>query len=568
VKLLLSDTWLLLALRRQVAWNRFRSRRPLSKVLIALVFLAAALASIRTSTWIAYTLGTFLRRVSEWQLEGILPGLVLTATVMAVLVGSFGVALSSLFLSDDLDLLMSAPVDRRAVFVSKLLDGMGWYYAVLACTALPGLIAYGLALGYGLLYFVLALPVVLGAPLLPAGVGAVLVMLVARFAPARRVREVLGLVAALFGVSCSIVAQLERTWTRQLRRSDLELQQALATLQAIASLPIPSMAAGQGLAAAGAGDTVTALSQVAGFLLLTFGGFGACVWLADVMYSTGWARLQGSSGARRDRARAEREAARAGWLGRVPAALAIAIKDWWVITRDLRNWAQLLTPLVVLLVVYVNLLLRDGRDGVPAFGDLGAPAGSGDARGLLTASGILTATVLVFSRIAATSISREGRSWWLLKASPLTAMEVLSGKLAAAMIPFALLSTALMALAAVWLSLTPLGALYGWFALELIGSGMLALCVAFGVPSARLDWDDPRHMSSGWGALAAFVACGLLAAVAGTLLSLPILAGAFWPQLTTTAWVFGPGAATVLIVGVIGLALSFGSRHLADVGES
>src|SRR5262249_1312988 len=135
--------------------------------------------------------GLLLRRGAatglEPGLEGLFPGVVLSLITVVLLLSSFGVALGSLFLASDLDLLMAAPVDRRAVFVSKILDGIGWYYALVAALALPALFAYGAALRFGPAYYGFTLVTVLVAPLLPAALGAVLVLLVARFAPARRV---------------------------------------------------------------------------------------------------------------------------------------------------------------------------------------------------------------------------------------------------------------------------------------------------------------------------------------------------------------------------------------------
>src|SRR5204863_6751852 len=112
----------------------------------------------------------------------------------------------------------------------------------------------------------------LGTPLLPAGLAALLVMVVVRFAPARRVREFLGLTAALVGISCSIAGQTFRVWSRQVGLDSLgsgrvpggpggrgqppDLQPLLTAVRDVAQAPIPSFVAGRGLAAAGAGDTI------------------------------------------------------------------------------------------------------------------------------------------------------------------------------------------------------------------------------------------------------------------------------------------------------------------------
>ena len=199
-------------------------------------------------------------------------------------------------------------------------------------------------------------------PLLPAGIGALLVMLVARFAPARRVREVLGLVGALIGIGCSLIGQTSRFWAARFERERATAPQAsLERLRQFAGDPLPSFIAGRGLAAAGDGH--------AGWWRLANWRLPAARPSASSPSAS--SRRTGSTppagcgcraaaSRRRSRARSAREAANAGWLGRAPAWAAIALKDWRVIPRDLRNFAQLLSPLVLLPVIYFNLLSGSG----------------------------------------------------------------------------------------------------------------------------------------------------------------------------------------------------------------
>jgi ABC-2 type transport system permease protein len=170
--------------------------------------------------------------------------------------------------------------------------------------------------------------------------------------------------------------------------------------------------------------------------------------------------------------------------------------------------------------------------------------------------------------MAATSISMEGKAWWLLKAAPITPGELLRGKLSAALIPFAVTSTLLLFGAAIWRGFSPLGALYGWYGVELIGAGMLAIAVGAAVPWAKLDWDDPRKMGSGWGGLISFLVSTAFAGLAGALLCLPLVAAAFWPDATVIAWIVGPLGALAATAGIIWLSLWFGGRLLWRVGEA
>ncbi|MBI3242640.1 MAG: hypothetical protein HYZ49_10145 [Chloroflexi bacterium] len=567
---MIADTFLLLTLRLQVEWNTFRSRKLIRQILIVVLFLAVGAVMISFASGFGYGAGAILRRFPRLQLEPLMPGLILGIVTLLSLASSFGVALSALFLSNDLELLMSAPVNRRAVFMSKILDGMMGYYVLVMATAMPALFTYGLGLRYGLLYYLLAFVAVLATPLLPAGLGALLVMVVARFAPARRVREVMGLAAALFGVTCSLISNLSRSWSRLAFLGDQFNLEALLTLtRSLINLPIPPLMAGRGLAAAGVGEIGSAFANMAGFLLLTFGLFAAIVWLADTLYASGWVRMQSSGSANRNKQRAEKAAARSGLLGSAPASFALALKDWRVIPRDLRNFAQFLAPLFLLPVIYINLL---GGGGSRSFNAVAQANNFAEGRvnfsNAFAAAGVLTVTFLIFNRIASTGISMEGKSWWLLKTAPLAGRELLAGKFLAALMPFTAIGTALMIGMAIWRGFSVIGALYGWLGMMVLGSGMMAVDVGLAVPWANLTWDDPRRMSSGWGALFSFFINTILGLVAGLLLALPLIARAFLPAFEIIAWLVGPLGAIAVSSAIGGLVVQFGLSRLSSVGEA
>lgn len=567
---MIADTILLLSLRWQVTWNTFKDFKLIRKIATVVFLIAVGAGMLAFSLGVGYTAGAILGRFPGLQLEPLMPGLILTAITLLLLISSFGGALSALFLSNDLELLMTAPVSRRAVFVGKILDGMAGYYAIVMLTAAPALFSYGLGLRYGPLYYALGFITLLGTPLLPAGLGALLVMIVARVAPARRVREVMGLAAAFFGVTCSLLGNLSGRWSRQIFRSNqIGLETILAQARELINLPIPSLLAGRGLAAAGVGEGVTAILLVSSFLGLTFGFFVATVWIAETLYASGWVRMQSSGSANRTRQRAEKAAANSGLLGKAPTSLAIALKDWRIIPRDLRSFAQFLTPLFLLPVLYLNLL---GGGGSRSFNALTQANNLAQGRvnfaNAFAAAGVLITTFLIFNRIAATGISMEGKSWWLLKTAPISRWELLLGKFLAAMIPFAVVGTALMIGLAVWRGFSLIGFVYGWFGMILIGASMMAVDVSLAVPWANLDWDDPRKMTSGWGAFFAFIIDAVLGLVAGLFLSLPLIVRALLPSLEIVAWIVGPALAIVVCVTVAGLVGQFGLSRLSNVGEA
>jgi hypothetical protein len=366
-----------------------------------------------------------------------------------------------------------------------------------------------------------------------------------------------------------VLGQTSRLWTENIEGGRDQLEALLAQVRGFAGLPLPTLMAGHGLTAAGTGDWAGAVGGLAAFTLLTAGVFAGCLVVADRMYMQGWMRMQGSGTSQRSRARAARAAARGGWLSRAPADLAIALKDWRMIPRDLRSFAQLIGPLVLLPVAYINLLGGGGRRSFNAYEEVSELArGRFDPAGIFLAMGVLITAALVFSHVASTSISMEGRSWWLLKAAPITPTELLRGKFLVAFVPFAVLSTVLMIVAALWRGFSPFGLLYGWFGVELIGAGLLAIGLGFAVPWARLDWDDPRRMVSGWGWLFTTIGQTLLGLLAGGLLIVPVVVEAFAPGWTLAAYAAGILGAVAVTAGTAFALLTFAASRLRSVGEA
>ena len=566
---MIADTWLLVSLRWRMLWNGLRHRSLLSKLGLGIGALWLIVAVGGFAAALGYGAGRLLHEFPTWHLESLIPGAILTVITLFLLLSSFGTELGSLFLTNDLDLLMTAPVDRRAVFISKMLDSVSFSYVILAFTAVPALITYGLALGYGPLYYGLMVIAVFAAPLLPAGLGALLVMFVARFAPARRVREVLGLAAALFGMSCAVISQTSRLWMRDLLDpNQAQTADLIAQIQAFANLPIPTMIAGRGLTAAGTGDLVGAAGGLALFLLLTIGFFALCVVIADRVYLTGWVRMQSSGSAARSQARVARDAANSGWLGRAPATLAIALKDWRIIPRDLRNFAQMLWPLIMLPVLYINVLGGNGRGFDPGEAAGEFTQGRVDLTGLTIAALILWLTASIFTQIATTGISMEGKSWWLLKIAPISPMELLRGKFVVAWVPYAILSTVLLVGAALWKGFSLFGFLYGWFGVELLGAGFLLVALGFSVPWAKFDWDDPRRMTSSWGWVFTTITQYLMGIIGGLLLALPLIAQVLAPQWVLPAYAVGVLVTVAGVAVVSFLVVQFGLSRLPRAGEA
>ncbi len=85
------------------------------------------------------------------------PVLVFAALFLGILFSSFGVLLQALYLSGDMDFLLTSPVPIRAVFVTKLLQAVLPNFGLIALFGLPVLFGLGLSGHYNILYYPLVL---------------------------------------------------------------------------------------------------------------------------------------------------------------------------------------------------------------------------------------------------------------------------------------------------------------------------------------------------------------------------------------------------------------------------
>lgn len=549
---MLADTWLLARLQLRLWWNTTRARSGPRQAFGWMLTVGVTAAILFAASSIGTVLGAAARTTDEIPLVALVPGVVLSLLFLLLLLTSFATALNALFLNEDMEVLLVAPVDRRAVFITKLVSGLGFAYAASLLGGLSLLVAFGIAAGLALPWFLGVLVVCLAAPLLPDGLGAIIVMLVARVAPANRVREAMAVVGALIGLGIAFAVQAARFQDGFSIR--LERETTFALLNDVAGLPVPTFGAGRGLAALGQLELGTGLAELALYLGLTALIFGGAVWLGDRWYFSGLLRMQAGPGRRRT---GSAQATPLRFTGRAPL-LAITRKDWWTLPRDPRQFVQLLGPLAILPVIYFNLFAGRGQRIDPIGGFTELTGGAFDPTEAFVVMTILLATALVFGQAALIAVSSEGKSWWVLRSAPISWDALLFGKFLVSYVPFLVLSTAALLVVGVLRGWSPTGMLIGWVGIALIGTGIIAMALGMGALWARLDWDNPRQMGNTWGSFAWFAGYTVYGLLAGGALLGGATLAAIAPGIALGAWLGGIVVAVALTAAVI-----LGSRWLA-----
>ncbi len=311
----------LLLLSARISYNNLRRatlRRKIGSLVIAVIVLAVMAGIFAASLGFLSLVQSpqVARFIQPEELLANLPVWVLTAAFLGLILTSFSVLLQSLYLTGDMEFLLSKPVPIRAVFISKLIQAILPDFGFVCLFSLPVLFGLGISSHFSIAYYPLVLVVLMALALSVAALSSLLVMAVVRVVPARRVAELLGFIGALATFVCSQSGQLANTLS-------FSRGQYSGTLNALTRLNAPWSPltwAGQGLMQVAHGQWTSGLAQLALFLGVTTGVFYLALVTAERLYYTGWSRVQVSARRKRPRPAASHPAHRSARPVPVPGA--------------------------------------------------------------------------------------------------------------------------------------------------------------------------------------------------------------------------------------------------------
>ena len=586
---MISSILKLLRLRVRLWWNSIKHRRLGQKIGlgIAAIGLLAFAGFLVFISWGILQFFNNPRIQQELEQAGVganlhlllsqLPVLFSMGAFVIGLFANFGVLLQGLYLSGDMEFLLTAPLPARAVFLSKLVQAILPNLLLLGLISGPALIGLGIAQGYTLLFFILV-PVVLSLLVtLGAGLSSILVMLVVRVVNPRRAAEVLGLVGGLTAFICSQSGQLAGRFDNVEIPAE-QLAGAASTFEQFATPWNPLAWPGLGLSAIGEGNWALGLGFTGLTLVVTLGLFAITLTFAERMYFSGWSRVQIGTRAKK------RKSARPQSLGREPGEAAapatgivtrtgvgtrianlfpaptwaIIVKDARLYRRDIRNLSNLIFP-IILAVIWTITIFRDTAED-----------SAGPEQMFLNNSGLGIAifmAMMFVMRFGFGGFSLEGKQWWIVKTSPIYPAHLVLAKYIIALIPSTVFGVIYLLVAAVLRKTTVSLLAYQIVAEVIVVAGLAALSLAFGIWGARFDWTNPNEVSGGAvGCLGSFLAMLFVGISAGTFIGLPLLMGAVaWPEIIGYVGALFLGGLISIFGG--GLPLYFASRRIPRLGD-
>jgi ABC-2 type transport system permease protein len=475
------------------------SGRLLLLAVVALVFWATVFG-------IAYRVLGYFRGVADIGnlMAGKVLGVILLAFLSILLLSNLITALSTFFLAKDLDLLVAAPIGWWRFYLAKLTETIVHSSWMVGLLALPIFTAYGIVYQGGIWYPLVALGAFVPYLVLPGVLGIAITQVLVNIFPARRTRELLGLMAT--GAVVVALATLRFLRPEQLAQPEgfRNLVDYLAVLRTPTSPLLPSEWTAQMIMnwLLHVADPWPVFKLwAAAPLAVAAGGL-----LHRALYHDGFSKAQ--EGAER-KIRRPLRGPMAGVLRSVsPSKREFVLKDLRLFFRDNTQWSQLIL-LAVLLMVYIfnikSLPLHSG-ERVPfrlvtlvSFLNLGL-------------SGFVLSAVA--ARFIFPGISLEGRQMWLLRSSPLDPAAMLWSKYWVGTLPLLVLALAITILTNWLLHASPFMMAVSIGTIVLYTLAASALALSFGAVYPQFGTENAAQIPTSFGGLVYMMSSlSLLAAI-------------------------------------------------------
>ena len=531
---MLADTYLLIRLYWTIDRRADGGTRRSSKIILILGVLLVVVLSGALGVFAA----SLTKDTSIFQIRAeILPGLLLTVVLFGVIFVGFSQALQALYLSDDLEKLLVAPIRSQAVITAKLLSRMPTTVSILLLATIPALIGFGIGVGLGALYYILGVLLILVTPLFGISLGALIAIFMVRVLPARRLNEWVGAASIVIGVLISLLFYLPTLFGGDKQALDAKSLAAVeGFVNHIGDLPLPSIWAGRALVAFGQGQmTASAIGALITYLAITVGLFLVVILLADRFYLSGWLRMQSSGAAAQDIGE------QPGVFGRNSLDFILGYKDWLLRIRDPRMLATLFTA-VIMVGFALFMILRPGDDGSTLMGlseDLEGDGVNPLSKGVMISGLIYFVGWMAFSNLAVTSLSIERSAFYILKTAPISASTLLRAKTFGVYLPYAVLSTIAMLVTLFIMKFSLIWMPFGLLVLLIMGYGLFSYLVSLGFLYPRFDWEDPRRMSNRKSAIPSLVGSFSYSIVAIIVVMATYLVANETPSLAIPAVIMG-----------------------------
>jgi ABC-2 type transport system permease protein len=421
-------------------------------------------------------------------------------------------ALSTFFLSEDLRLLLAAPVSARRLFHARFVRTVAHSSWMVVVFIVPVLIGVGAAHCAPPTYYPLSILAVTPFVIIPVALGTAVTLLLVNIFPARRARDILMLMGLLF--AGSLVVLLRMIQPEQLLRIESlpDVTDFFATLQSPVTPLLPSFWTAETVFAALQGRFDT-LHMAA--LWTTAAGLVVLVAAANERWHfSGFSKAQEARRTRFTKLQVLDRITRA--LPLSPVGRHMLVKDLKSFLRDVSQWSQLLLLLALVLVYLYNFRVLDLERN---------PYMSGMIKNVyafvnLAMAGLVMSTVC--ARFVFPAVSAEGAAFWIIRTAPVSLRAFLWSKFWTGFVPVFLLTELLTVAANSFLGVAPFLRVVAAVAVFFMTLALVGLATGLGARYPRFNADNASQVAGSYGGVAFMISAVLF------MIALIVLIG--WPS--------------------------------------
>jgi ABC-2 type transport system permease protein len=491
--------------------NRARRRQPgdlIRAVMFGGVGLIVCAALFQGAYWLTAQLESY-EDLGDYLLRLGLSWLFLTFLSFLAFSGVV-TALSTFFLSEDLRVLLAAPLPIRRLFHARFIRTVAQSSWMVVIFLAPVLMGVGSARCAGAGFYAVAVLTTIPFAVIPVAAGTLVTLLLVNTFPARRARDILMLMGLLFAASLVMLLRFIRPEQLMKVESLPDLTDFFATLQSPITPMLPSFWAGEALFA----------SLRGGIDWLHFSALWTTAIAAVVVvrmanerwYFTGYSRAQEAPKARFTQLRQLEAVVRLLPLSTVRRQLLI--KDLKIFLRDVSQWSQLLLLMALVLVYLYNFRVLD-LERIPY---MTAVVKNLYAFVNLAMAGFVMATVAV--RFVFPAVSSEGAAFWIIRTSPVPLRDFLWSKFWTGLVPVLALTEILTVVGNEFLGVDPFVKVMAALAIVFMSFALVGLAIGLGARYPRFN-ADPTQVAGSYGGVAFMIQAVLFVIVMIGLLGWP-----------------------------------------------
>jgi len=412
-------------------------------------------------------------------------------------------AISSFFMSEELQLLVASPFDSDELYFVKLCETVLTSSWMVLLFSLPVFVAYGVVFEQTAAYYALMASSLVPFVLIAAVIGIAIALCLVKTFPAQRLKDVLFLFTLFLFIGLYVLFRTLKPERLVDPEAFFTVIDYLSSLEAPTSAYLPSQWLADILGAFLFGHD----SSMGFNLLLLWTSAAAMVVLLNLLFNriffSAWSRAQESRPAR---------ATLSGLFDRLIRLItrpfsgrmrAVIDKDFRTFFRDTAQWSQLFLLCAIIGIYLYNFsVLPLDKSPIPtqqlrsifAFLNMGL-------------AGFVISAVAV--RFAYPAISLEGLSFWIIRSSPMGLRGLLWCKFWVNFVFLALLSVILTVCSNYFLRVETYMMVLSTVTVLFMTFGLTSLSVGFGAMYPRFRYENVAQIPSGYGGLM-YMMCSVL----------------------------------------------------------